>query len=227
VDHVSGSRTGTATCRQLVRLPLNSTDPFRGRPKGYGPGQGGAEEDEEFLSGTFWHVALKPLGAFVWRYFSMKHRRLVGFLVSTAAVVCLSLVSIPAAFAGSAGQMLSLHDVYGSINTAQIAGDNQNCQYQQIDFPWPNHYLNTGAPYTSPDYWWQYYYGGTSYGVCDNVAVVVTAYTGTYTGFLANYTLYYNGLYYPPHNQPSSNWSSCQMDRPGGGIACAGGLETE
>ncbi len=148
----------------------------------------------------------------------------VAAALGCALVVLFALPQV--ALAGTDGQQLSLHDVYGSIYSANINGDNQLCSDVTIGFQWPNPYMNTNG------YWWQYYYGSYSGGVCDNQSVSVQGFLNSnYTDPITSppgYVLYYNGEYYPPHNQGTSdNWSSCQVDRPGGGVACASGWETE
>lgn len=158
----------------------------------------------------------------------MVHRKRLSLGVLIASTLTFGILGVVTAYAGTDGQYLSLHDVYGSIYSAKISGDNQNCSYVTIGFQWPDPYLNTGP---SPAYWWQYYYGGEKDGVCDDAYVGVQGYLNTnYTDPITSspYVLYYAGYYYPPHNQGTGdNWSSCQMDRPGGGVACAAGYETE
>lgn len=134
------------------------------------------------------------------------------------------MVSMSSVFAGSEGQQLSLHDVYGSIYSATVQGQNQECVTQALDFTWPNPYMNTTND------WWQYWTGFSpgQQGYCANEAVVVYAYKNSnWTDPLATYTLCVGTTCYPPHSQSSSNWTSCVMDRPGGGIACTAGYETE
>jgi len=155
----------------------------------------------------------------------VRHRRYIFLAMLGASGLLSGLLGVVTAQAGTDGQQLSLHDIYGSIYSAKVSGDNQACAYVTIGFQWPDPYLNTNG------YWWQYYYGGESQGICDDAYVGVQGYLNTnYTDPITSspYVLYYGGYYYPPHNQGTGdNWSSCQMDRPGGGVACTAGYETE
>ncbi len=152
-------------------------------------------------------------------------RRLVVVSVVAAGLITgsgLASFGAPGVLAASNGQQLALHDIYGSIYSAKITGDNQFCFDVALEFSWPDYYLLT------TNAWWQWSPMAQG-GVCANGAVVtVQAFkTPSYSDPLATYTLCVSGTCYPPHYQSGSAWTSCQMDRPGGGIACAAGYKTE
>src|SRR5438309_8160536 len=90
---------------------------------------------------------MKPLSA-----------RALAFVVSAAAVVVAVIAGAPAAFAGSNGQHLYIHDGPATYSVS-IAGRNQYGN-------WTTTFVNTPRPWTRQGWWWKF-----------------TIYLNSYTGF--------------------------------------------
>lgn len=144
-------------------------------------------------------------------------KRLLASLVSVGAL--LTIAGAVPVFAGSNGQVLSMYDYTGVVNSATVHGFNQNCLLvtDTID-NWPQHWFNTAPSDQAHNWYWQ------EWKTCGSNPITVTGYYGTnlQNGQVPNSPFTISLV---PHSQSISNWTSCQVD-PTQSPDCVAGYET-